>query len=328
MQSSNNLLVALSRWASGQQENFLSDAFVHLMNALAQEAPAAFSTLLERMTDGIIVPTADSARAFRITSQVSTPLGTPDIEITGPGCYALIEVKDQSEVSVEQLERYSRLIEQSDAGRKSLVLLTRHHFADLGISSPLRSIRWTQIAEWLTDAIAKFRLDPASLYTVKQFLGFLEAKGMSVNRTGWEMVAGIQQFKNFKVLLREAMESAGAHRIWSAYGADFNGWAIPYGSANSSTFYAFVHFEEPEILRFLCKATHVLDQHKPEWVVDSGDRLALGRSLDLSAEEVHFFSRNLDSQRTVLEEFVASCLAQTTYTNDLSGESTSEPPIQ
>ena len=37
MDPSNNLLVALNNWASGKQENFLTDAFVHLLNRLALE---------------------------------------------------------------------------------------------------------------------------------------------------------------------------------------------------------------------------------------------------------------------------------------------------
>ena len=320
MISSNNLLITLSKWASGQQENYLSDAFVHLLNVLAQEASNVFVTLVSSMTGGIINPPNDSVRQFRIVSQVSTGVGTPDIEINGPGCYGLIEVKDESGVNFEQLERYARLIEQSDASHKCLILLTRHHVTDLGVSSPRISIRWTQITEWLTGAKARYHLDATPLYTVEQFLGFLEAKGMSVNKAGWEMVSGIQQFKNFKVLLREAMESAGAHRVWSSYGADFNGWAIPDGSSNHSAFYVTIRFEEPESLRFQCKATFVLEQCKSAWVVDSWDRQSLERSLDLYSEEVHFFSRNLDSQRTVLEDFVASCLAQTTYTNGLPDE--------
>ena len=136
---------------------------------------------------------------------------------------------------------------------------------------------------------------------------------MSVKKAGWEMVSGIQQFKNFKVLLNQALESAGAHRIYAAYGADFNGWAIPDPELNKSIFYIFIRFEQPEILRFLCKAVYVRDEHTHEWEVDSNDHESLERSLDLNAEEAHFFSRGLDSQKSLLEEFLSSCLAQTTY---------------
>ena len=48
MDPSNNLLVALNNWASDQQENFLADAFSHLLNRLALEVLDAFATLLDQ----------------------------------------------------------------------------------------------------------------------------------------------------------------------------------------------------------------------------------------------------------------------------------------
>ena len=313
MNTSSNLLVSLSKWASGQQENFLSDAFVHLLNILAQEVPDAFVLVLEQLTMGAIKPIPETASDFIVTSQVSTSEGMPDIEINGPNSYALIEVKDGSPVNVEQIERYSRLVENNDAESKCLVLLTRHHPPILDGFYSLKTIKWTQVTEWLSESMETCSFDRTSLYVVEQFLGFLEVKGMSVKKAGWEMVSGIQQFKNFKVLLNQALESAGAHKIFTSYGADFNGWAIPDAELNKSVFYIFIRFEQPEILRFSCKAKYVREEYTQEWVVDSNDRESLERSLDLNAEEIHFFSRGLDSQKTLLEEFVSSCLAQTTY---------------
>lgn len=118
MSSSNNLLVALSRWVSGQQENFLSDAFVHLLNLLAQQMPEAFAMAIKKITNGAITPTVETAPNFIVASQIFTSEGTPDIEISGPNAYALIEVKDESPVDEKQIERYTRLIEQNDADAK------------------------------------------------------------------------------------------------------------------------------------------------------------------------------------------------------------------
>jgi hypothetical protein len=313
VQSSKNLLISLSKWASGQQENFLSDAFVHLLNVLAQEAPDAFSMILGQMTAGVMRPTIESAPTFRLETQISTDVGTPDIEITGPGCYGLIEVKDESGVKVEQLVRYAGLISRNESPSKCLVLLTRHHFANPGIPVLVESVTWTQIAQWLTNPQINNQCGQGALNAIEQFVEFLEAKGMSVKRAGWEMVAGIEQFKNFKVMLREAMESAGAHRVWTAYGSDFQGWAIPDGSTTVSAFYVFVRFDEPEILRFMCKSTYVNGTHYENWEVNPSDPDSLIRYLDLNSEETHFFSRSLDSQVRMLEDFVTSCLAQTTY---------------
>jgi len=311
---STNLLVSLSKWASGQQENFLSDAFAHLMNVLAQDSPEVFAELVGSMSHGIVRPTSESTTDFAVVSQIDTSEGTPDIEIAGPNAYALVEVKDESPVDIGQVERYLRLIERNDARSKCLILLTRYQPPPLPDSSLLKSVRWTQIAEWLREVDTRFEVDETSIYTLRQFIGFLEAKGMSVNKAGWEMLPGIVEFKNFKTLLQQAMESAGAHKVWSAYGADFNGCAIPdHLSTNNSAFYLFIRFEQPERLVFTCKSAYVLQESGEDWEPNPHSGDSLERVLDLASEEVHFFSRGLDSQQEVLENFVSSCLSQTTY---------------
>ncbi len=313
MKQSANLLVSLSKWASGQQENFLSDAFVHLMNVLAHDSPAAFAMVVENMSDGTIRPTGDSAEAFTLISQVHFSEGTPDIEIAGPGSYALVEVKDESPVDVDQIERYLKLVKESEAGSKCLVLLTRYQPPALPDSPLLKPVRWTQITEWLRSAEERFNFDETSIYTLRQFIGFLEAKGMSVNKAGWEMLSGIEQFANFKVLLQQAMESAGAHKVYAAYGADFNGWAIPDISTGNSAFYVYIRFGEPERLRFTCNARYVPEEGREFWDIRPTDSETLEKTIDLGSEEVHFFSRSLSSQIAILEEFVSTCLLQTTY---------------
>jgi hypothetical protein len=132
------------------------------------------------------------------------------------------------------------------------------------------------------------------------------------------MVAGIQQFTNFKVLLHQAIESAGAHRVLSITAADYNGWRIPELDSDTTLFDIFIDFEEPEALLFLCNPQEVQDKFRDEWEVANNHNYRQ-RKLDLSSEEVHFFSRSLDSQRKRLEEFVTSCLAQTTYRPTTSG---------
>jgi len=313
MPQSDNLLVALSRWASGQQENFLSDAFVHLLNLLAQQVPDAFTLIVEQMTGGSLTPAPDTAADFTVTSQVSTSEGTPDVEIVGPRCYALIEVKDESPVDEEQVRRYIRLVDQNVADAKCLVLLTRHQAPPLDAHRLLKMARWTQVTESLLKARDTCNFDQISLFTLHQFLGFLEAKGMSVNRAGWEMVSGIQQFQHFKVLLKQAIESAGAEKVNSAAGAGHNGWGVPHPASGKIAYYLFIQFEKPEILVFQCHSNDVLDIYKHEWGAGPQTRGWIERYLDLGSEEEYFFSRGLDSQREALERFVVSCLAQTTH---------------
>ena len=306
-QTSTNLLATLSKWASGQQENFLSDAFVHLLNLFAQETPEAFSKIITCMTEGCVTPSIESVDQFGITSQISTDEGTPDIEISGPDTYILIEVKDESPIYMEQVKRYLRLIEGNDAGNKQLLLLTKYS-AD-HIIAPLVKLRWTQITEWLNE-IDDQTDNEVTNYSVKQFIGFLEFKGMSVNKAGWEMVAGIEQLQNFKSLLRQAMESAGAKQVHTSSGSDFNGLRIQR-SESTQIMYVFIEFDNPGMLVFSCSPENVVDKFTHIWERRDGNQV--GRFMDLNSEDTHFFARGLDSQREVLEEFVSSCLSQTTY---------------
>jgi hypothetical protein len=305
----NNLLAILSRWASGQQENFLSDSFVHLLNVLREEDPAAFIFLVEKMTDEMISPPPDSIGDFIVTSQIDTDEGTPDIMIDGPDSYALIEVKDESPVDIDQIDRYSRLVDRNPAQSKCLILLTKHQAPEFDLQVPFRSIRWTQVTDWLNTTSKEIELGPISQYVVQQFLGLLEAKGMSINRVGWEMGPGLTEFMNLKTLLREVMESLSSVRVNTSYGADFSGLAIP--ESNRLVFHAVIRYANPNLLSFSCNRDRVRIEHQPEW--HPINTIDLERILDLGSEEVHFFSRELNSQRTALEEFISSCLDQTDY---------------
>ena len=89
----------------------------------------------------------DVTNQFIVTSQVDTDEGTPDIEISGPDSYILIEVKDESSIYMEQIERYYRVLEQNKTPGKYLILLTKYQASS--ITGSVIKLRWTQIAEWL-----------------------------------------------------------------------------------------------------------------------------------------------------------------------------------
>ena len=81
MHSPNNLLVRLHKWASRQDENFLTEAFVHLLQHLPAYEAEAGVRLIGRLTNGVIAESADHAKAIEIRPQVVSGEGTPDISI-------------------------------------------------------------------------------------------------------------------------------------------------------------------------------------------------------------------------------------------------------
>ena len=115
-----NLLSTLNRWSSGQPKKFLTDAFVHLLNRLADSSPESFVSILERLTRGEVIPDPETVGAFRIRSQIATDQGTPDIEISGENTYILVEVKDRSPVDPDQLRRYSEVIDEQSVSAPSV----------------------------------------------------------------------------------------------------------------------------------------------------------------------------------------------------------------
>ena len=265
------------------------------------------------MTDGMISPSTDSTSDFIVTSQIDTDEGTPDIMIDGPGSYALIEVKDESPVDLDQIQRYSRLVERNPAQSKCLILLTKYQAPVIDQRIPVRAIRWTYITELLWVVLSRIDLTDTSSHVTRQFIEFLEAKGMSVKKAGWEMVAGIAEFMNFKTVLRQAIEASGAVKVWEASGANHQGWGIPDAAERFTHFHIIVRFAEPGRLVFRSPEEHINEESRYEWEPSVHMRGALEKLIDLDSEEVHFFARSLDSQREVLEGFVSSCLGQTDY---------------
>jgi hypothetical protein len=215
---------------------------------------------------------------------------------------------------MDQIQRYSRLIEGNGAQSKCLILLTKYQAPRINQQMPVRAIRWTFITELLWLVLSQSGLSNTSSHVIRQFIGFLEVKGMSVKKAGWEMVAGITEFMNFKIVLRQCIESSGAVKVWQASGANHQGWGIPDAAERRTIFYIIVRFADPGQLFFLSSTRqHVNEGSRHLWEPSMHAQGALERSIDLESENVYFFARSLDSQREVLARFVSSCLSQTNY---------------
>ena len=311
MFSDPNLFLALNRWASSQPENFLTEAFVVLLNRLSENSPQAFAHVIGRITGGAIQLDPDSSADVTVQSQALTDLGSPDIEITGPDLHCFIEVKDGSPVDLDQLNRYSRVLSERAESAKCLVLLTRYPPPLVSEPYLVEPVRWSHIAEWLGELRNTSELDETTRYLNDQFIGFLEGKGMTAERVGWELAAGLTQLLNLKTMMQEALISAGAHRVWMSYGSEFSGVAVPDPDSNSSAYFLNIWFSDPGHLLFITRSDKVLEDRRTDWEDHPNNQLK--RKLRIDSEEMHFFSRPLDSQRRLLEEFCASCLADTVY---------------
>jgi hypothetical protein len=122
----NNLLVRLRKWVHRQDENFLTEAFVHLFEHLLAYSPKAGTSLLRRVTGDLICLEPAKTGLAHVSTQVTLADGRPDIRIDAPDCVVLIELKVESELHNKQLRRYRLALNESRCGKKGLIFLSRY----------------------------------------------------------------------------------------------------------------------------------------------------------------------------------------------------------
>src|SRR5579864_4827955 len=94
----NNLFLQLHKWASRQDENFLTESLAVVLEQLLVLAPAVGTRLVSQLTDGFIEVSADDASTIEIRTQVEAASGRPDLEICTPHRLVWVEVKAESEL--------------------------------------------------------------------------------------------------------------------------------------------------------------------------------------------------------------------------------------
>jgi len=306
-----NLLVALEKWASRQGENFLTDAFAHLLRHLRDNEPEAFVEVLSFLTDGRLTCEARRAGAVEITTQVAKDEGRPDMEIRSGAHLVYVEAKVESGLGWRQLKRYRAALEKEDAERKTLVLLTRYHVEpDDATGEPHVCRRWYAVADRLSRLLQLDAWqDPLSGFLTRQLVEFLQEKGMTMEQVTWELRNGVRAMWDLLEIVGEALLSQNAKLKWSV-GREWAGHGV-----NERTAWVGIAWEEPEQLFF-----HTWEYPTPENGAEiigygevrpyrwSSTGFAWYNTLDLAAEDVHFFARSRESQMRCIEEFVKRSL--------------------
>src|SRR5947199_5621957 len=93
----NNLFLRLHKWASRQDENFLTESLAVVLEQLLILAPAVGTRLVSRLTGSFLDLTPEDAGAIEIRTQVETGQGRPDLELLIPHRLVWVEVKAESE---------------------------------------------------------------------------------------------------------------------------------------------------------------------------------------------------------------------------------------
>lgn len=311
MEPSSNLFVRLHKWASRQDENFLTESFAYLLQHLIEHEPEAAVHLVASLSGGLIRLKPEQAKLLSIESQAVADEGIPDLILRTAEQIAVVEVKSESELRANQLARYRKLLTESGISETALVLLTRYPI-NLGedATRPDVLVRWFQVAEWLTLEQQRYTFQAVSKYLVDQFVGFLRARNMVMGEVTWELPGGVRALRALADMLYEAATACGVRaRIWGnreCMGVYLDG----------QLYWAGVDFDRPEILAFATwnaavdrvSAERLGAGQVYEWTSEPG--FGWRRELNLEAEEVHFFARSRASQLQLLESYLRECLEQ------------------
>src|ERR1700722_10885602 len=91
-----NLFLRLHKWATRQDENFVTESLAVVLEQLLILAPEAGVYLVGRLTGGFIEVGPDDSSSVEIGTQVDVRKGRPDLEICVPHRLTWIEVKVES----------------------------------------------------------------------------------------------------------------------------------------------------------------------------------------------------------------------------------------
>jgi hypothetical protein len=278
------LFSSLNKYANAQEENFLSESLVFLLNLILEQDIEIGIQLLNNICGTVEGSWFLYQDQINIYTQQTIVEGRPDIIITdGNEGIVFIEVKHDACLGEIQLERYFAHLENSDYQNKQLVLLTRSRSSiqETTISKEqFHHICWYQIAGWLSDIKT---LNEVIQFMIENFLYFLKEKEMSMEKVTWEFIQGVPAMVNLANMLGTAISEAYPERnMKRSAGANWNGYYL------DDDYFIGFRYDMPLVL--------VFENNK-------GTRPSV--KYDLFLEKAHYFSLSAGEQLETLINFVA-----------------------
>jgi hypothetical protein len=306
-----NLIVKLQIGPARQGEDFLTEAFAHLIRSLVAIEPGAAVRFLAWLGGERVGFAACHPGEVKVRTQVGSETGRPDLEIRASDRRLLVEVKLDAGLGHRQLERYqAELDREAHPAGSALVLLSRYRIQiPEDLQDRVVTRLWFQVADQLRDADIRTEV---GRYLVGQFVGFLQHKGMTMEKVEPCVAPGVKAFRHLIDMLGEAMDGL---KIDSGYlEASKMDWVGYY--IEDRRFFAGFDFDKPTLL-YLC--THDAEVH-PDALKRAGcgklEPLSSKRgttcwniNLDLEDENKGFFAKDKDGQLEILTDFLRRSLA-------------------
>jgi len=306
--SNKDFFSALAKYGSGEDENYLTESFALVINALLQQEPQIGVEILSRLCVNENEFSFDLDEDISIATQEPTPQGIPDIKVSSPNKLIYVEVKDYSRVDPNQLKHYRTDLESSNATIKRLILLTRFpvDFSEhRGI--PDRRISWFEVYNWFADVRQRAQ-DPVSVYLIESFMSFLEVKRMSIEKVGWEYIDGVPAFNNLINMIESAIKDAKIplHKNLPRATA----WAWKGFWLEEKKFWCGIYYSAPSVVVFKAFNKEDLDVGRvklPSYPVKEALRSLW---FQLRLEDVHFFSLDKDRQLQEITKFIKTSYSE------------------
>jgi hypothetical protein len=309
-----NLFTRLHKWASRQDENYVTEALAVVLQTLLEKRHAAGLRLIHAISGGFLTIDPEDESVVEIDTQVETEGGRPDLQIRLPTRLVVVEVKVESELRPGQLEGYREWLRTCGIPHGRLVLLTKYP-VDFGPAAerPDYAIRWYEIADVIAEAVATGgENDPVCQYLCDQLLEFLRRRNMALAAVNWQLKEGSLSLRNFMVMLQEAARAKRlATRLYM--NLDFAGYYL-----DGKRYWFGLWLDEPHKLQFGTRERIDVDKARRLGVgeveensdePDVPGRARWWRVADLESPEVHFYSLSKVDQILWLERFLDECLS-------------------
>ena len=301
-----SIFSALAKYSLPQGENYLTEAFVFLINCLLNIDRTAGIEILTKLCVEKDEFSFTADEDISVLTQYITELGTPDIKVSTEHKLIYIEVKDRSPVEAKQLMHYRKALDSSSRPTKKLILLTR---VPVDITEhkdiPDKQVCWFEIHNWLTSLETR---EPVSTYMANSFKSFLEDKRMAIEKVGWEYIDGVPAFNNLLKMIEAAvknLEISFHKKLPKAARWDSKGFWL-----ENKKYYCGVYYNAPLAVIFKAfnkKDLNVGSVKTPSYPIKEA---FASMWFMLQLEDVHFFALDKDRQLEEITKFISTAYTE------------------
>lgn len=279
-----SIFSVLSRYAHRQEENYLTEAFVYLIELLLERSPESGLKLLDKLCGERTKGWFSNHEEITIKTQVTVEEGRPDIEIrVADDKLVFIEVKHDSRLSTNQLEAYHSSLQKSSVHNKQLVILTRSRntVQDTNLQQDLfHHICWYELSGWLSESVIQ---NEVCEHYIDSFIDFLKEKEMSMEKITWDYIEGVPALINLVNMIGTAIsEVAPESNVKKTAGWSWIGYYL------EDDLFIGTRYTEPLIVVF-----------------ENNRGVDPTYKRELKLEEAYFFSLNAGEQLESLIDFLS-----------------------